>query len=115
MERYEELLDRWQDYNDAMSAEEVDELFNMVYDRVEAGELLSEAELSVVVEGNVIDSEILEVGRKGWVEMRSIYEIRGHYYAIDYGYNDMCGCEYDEQILQEVVEKTVMRKIWCTK
>lgn len=115
MERYEELLDRWQDYNDAMSAEEVDELFDMVYDRVEAGELLSEVELSVVVEGNVVDSEILEVGRKGWVEMRSIYEIRGRYYAIDYGYNDMCGCEYDEQILREVVEKTVMRKIWCTK
>lgn len=23
--------------------------------------------------------------------------------------------QYDEQILQEVVEKTVMRKIWCTK
>lgn len=115
MERYEELLDRWQDYNDAMSAEEVDELFNMVYDRVEAGELLSEAELSVIMEGNVIDSKILEVGRKGWVEMRGIYEIRGHYYAIDYGYNDMCGCEYDAQVLREVVEKTVMQKIWCTK
>lgn len=115
MERYEELLDRWQDYNDAMSAEEVDELFNMVYDHVEAGESLSEAELSVVMEGNAIDSEILEVGRKGWVEMRGIYEIRGHYYAIDYGYNDMCGCEYDEQILREVELKPVTRMDWVVK
>ena len=108
MERYEELLKRWQDYNEIMSAEEIDELFDMVYDRVEAGELLSKAELSVVIEGNVVDSETFEVGHKGWVEMRSIYEIRGRYYAINYRYNDMCGCEYDEQILQEVVQKMTM-------
>lgn len=111
-EYYEELLDRWQDYNEPMTAEEVDKLFDMVYDKVEAGEKLSEAELSVIMEGNAIDSEILDTGRKGWIEMRGIYEIRGRYWAIDYWYNDMCGCEYDEQILQEVVEKAVVRKVW---
>lgn len=111
-ERYEELLDRWQDYNEPMTSEEVDKLFEMVYDKVEAEEKLSEAELSVIMEGNAIDSEILDIGRKGWIEMRGIYEIRGRYWAIDYWYNDMCGCEYDEQILQEVVEKAVVRKVW---
>ena len=111
-ERYEELLDCWQDYNNPMSDEDIEELFEMVYDQVEAGEKLSEVELSVIMEGNAIDSEILDVGRKGWVEMRGIYEIRGRYWAIDYYYNDMCGCEYDEQVLQEVVEKAVVRKVW---
>ena len=111
-ERYEELLDCWQDYNNPMSDEDIEELFEMVYDQVEAGEKLSEVELSVIMEGNAIDSEILDVGRKGWVEMRGIYEIRGRYWAIDYYYNDMCGCEYDEQVLQEVIEKAVVRKVW---
>ena len=111
-ERYEELLDRWQDYNEPMTEEEVDKLFDMVYDKVEAGEKLSEVELSVIMEGIAIDSEILDTGRKGWIEMRGIYEIRGRYWAIDYWYNDMCGCEYDEQILREVVQKEVVRTDW---
>lgn len=111
-ERYEELLERWNDYDNPMSAEEVDELFEMVYDKVEAGETLVEAELDVVMEGTMVDKEILDVGRKGWVEMRGIYEIRGRYWAVDYYYNDMCGTEYEEQILEEVVEKAVVRKEW---
>lgn len=111
-EYYEELLDRWQDYKEPMTEEEVDKLFDMVYDKVEAGEKLSEVELSVIMESIAIDSEILDTGRNGWIEMRGIYKIRGRYWAIDYWYNDMCGCEYDEQILQEVVEKAVVRKVW---
>lgn len=114
-ERYEELLERWNDYDDPMSTEEVDELFEMVYDKVEAGENLLEIELSVIMEGNVIDSEILEAGRKGWIKMRSIYEIRGRYWAIDYWDNDMCGWEYEEQVIQEVEQKEVVRTEWVFK
>lgn len=111
-ERYEELLERWNDYDNPLSEGEVDELFEMVYDKVEAGETLVEAELSVLVEGDAIDTEILEVGRKGWVAMRGIYKIRGRYWAIDYWDNDMCGWEFEEQVVQEVVEKAVVRKVW---
>ena len=114
-ERYEELLDCWQDYNNPMSAEEVDELFEMVYDQVEAGKKLSEVELSVIMEGSAVDSEILAAGRKGWIEMRGIYEIRGRYWAIDYYDNDMCGWECDEQVLQEVEQKEVVRTEWVFK
>lgn len=111
-ERYNELLDRWDDYNDPMSAEEVDELFEMVYDKVEAGEELLEIELSIIMEGILVDKEILQLERKGWVKMRGIYEIRGRYWAIDYYYNDSCGSEYESQVLEEVVEKAVVRKVW---
>lgn len=111
-ERYEELLERWNDYDNPMSAEEVDELFEMVYDKVEAGETLVQAELTVFMEGNAIDTEILDVGRKGWIQMRGIYEFRGRYWAVDYWDNDMCGWEYDEQVVKEVVEKEVVRKEW---
>lgn len=111
-ERYEELLDRWSNYDNPLSTEEVDELFEMVCDQVEAGAKLSEVELDVIMEGNVIDSEILDIGRKGWIEMHGIYEIRERYWAIDYYYNDMCGCKYDEQVLQEVVQKPVTRYEW---
>lgn len=114
-ERYEELLDCWQDYDNPMSAEDIEELFNMVYDQVEAGEKLSEVELSVIMEGSAIDSEILDAGRKGWIEMRGIYEIRGRYWAIDYWDNDMCGWEYEEQVLQEVEQKEVVRTEWVFK
>ena len=111
-ERYKELLERWNDYNNPLSEEEVDELFEMIYDKVEAGERLLEVELNIIMEGSAIDTEILDVGRKGWVEMRGIYEIRGHYWAIDYWDNDMCGWEVEAQVLQEVVEKAVVRKVW---
>lgn len=111
-ERYDELLDRWDDCNNPLSEEEVNELFEMIYDKVEAGENLLEIELSIIMENSAIDTEILDVGRKGWVEMRGIYEIRGRYWAIDYYYNDMCGCEYDEQVLQKVVQKLVTQYKW---
>lgn len=111
-ERYDELLDRWNDYNNPLLTEEVNEVFEMVYDKIEAGEKLSEIELSIIMEGDTIDKEILDVGRKGWIEMRGIYEIRGRYWAIDYWDNDICGWEYEEQVVQEVVEKTVVRKEW---
>lgn len=111
-ERYDELLDRWDDSNSPLSTEEVDELFEMIYDKVEAGERLLEVELNIIMEGSAIDTEILDVGRKGWVEKRCIYEIRGRYWAIDYWDNDMCGWEVEGQVLQEVVEKAVVRKEW---
>lgn len=114
-ERYEELLERWNDYDNPLSEKEVDELFEMIYDKVEAGETLIEGELSVIMEGNVIDTEILDVGRKGWVEMRGIYEIRGRYWAIDYWDNDMCGWECEEQVVQEVEQKEVVRTEWVFK
>lgn len=114
-ERYEELLERWNDYDNPMSTEEIDELFNMVYDKVEAGETLVEAELDVIMEGTAVDKEILDVGRKGWVEMRGIYEIRGRYWAVDYYYNDMCGWECEEQVVQEVEQKEVVRTEWVFK
>lgn len=114
-ERYEELLERWNDYDNPLSEEEVDELFEMVYDKVEAGENLVAAELSVIMEGSAVDSEILAAGRKGWIEMRGIYEIRGRYWAIDYYDNDMCGWECDEQVLQEVEQKEVVRTEWVFK
>lgn len=111
-ERYDELLDRWNDYDNPLSEKEVDELFEMVYDKVEAGERLLEVELNVIMEGSAIDTEILDAGRKGWIEMRGIYEIRGRYWAIDYWDNDMCGWECEEQVLQEVVKKAVVREEW---
>lgn len=111
-ERYEELLERWNDYDNPLSEEEANELFEMIYDKVEAGETLVEAELSIIMEGDRVDTEILEVGRKGWVAMRGIYEIRGRYWAIDYWDNDMCGWDCEEQVVQEVVEKAVVRKEW---
>lgn len=111
-ERYEELLERCNDYDNPLSEEEVNELFEMVYDKIEAGETLVQAELSVLMEDSAIDTEILDVGRKGWVEMRGIYKIRGRYWAINYYYNDMCGCEFDEQVLREVIQKEVVRTDW---
>lgn len=111
-ERYDELLDRWDDSDNPLSTEEVDELFEMVYDKVEAGERLLEIELNVIMECSAIDKEILDAGRKGWIKMRGIYEIRGRYWAIDYWDNDMCGWEVEAQVLQEVVEKAVVRKVW---
>lgn len=111
-ERYDELLDRWDDSNNPLSTEEIDELFEMIDDKVEAGERLLEVELNIIMEGSTVDTEILEVGRKGWVKMRGIYEIRGRYWAIDYWDNDMCGWEVEGQVLQEVVEKAVVRKVW---
>ena len=111
-ERYEELLERWNDNDNPLSEEEVDELLELIYDKVEAGETLVDAELSIIMEDDRIDTEILEVGRKGWVAMRGIYEIRGRYWAIDYWDNDMCGWDYEEQALQEVIEKEVVRKEW---
>jgi hypothetical protein len=44
--------------------------------------------------------------------MRGIYKIRGRYWAIDYWDNDMCGWDCEEQVVQEVVEKEVVRKVW---
>lgn len=111
-ERYDELLDRWDNSYDPLSTEEVDELLEMIYDKVEAGENLIGIELSIIMEGDRVDTEILEVGRKGWVAMRGIYEIRGRYWAIDYWDNDMCGWDCEEQVVQEVVEKAVVRKEW---
>ena len=111
-ERYEELLERWNDNDNPLSEEEVDELLELIYDKVEAGETLVDAELSIIMEDDRIDTEILEVGRKGWVAMRGIYKIRGRYWAIDYWDNDMCGWECEEQVVQEVVEKAVVRKVW---
>ena len=95
-----------------MNTEYYEESVEMVYDKVEAGETLEEEELDIIMRDDAIDTEILEVGRKGWVEMRGIYEIRGRYWAIDYAYNDMCGTECDSQVLQEVIEKEVVRKEW---
>lgn len=111
-ERYSELLDRWDNSDNPLSIEEVDELFELIYDKVEAGENLIGIELSIIMEGNRVDTEILEVGRKGWVQMRGIYEFRGRYWAIDYWDNDMCGWDFEEQVVQEVVEKAVVRKEW---
>lgn len=110
-ERYEELICRWQDDN-PMSDEDIEELFNMIYDQVEAGEKLSGVEFSILMDESEVDSEILDVGRKGWVEMRGIYKIRGRYWAIDYDYNDMCGIECEEQVLREVVQKPVVHQDW---
>jgi hypothetical protein len=111
-ERYEELLERWNDNDNPLSEEEADELLEMIYDKVEAGENLIGIELSIIMEDDRVDTEILEVGRKGWVAMRGIYKIRGRYWAIDYWDNDMCGWDCEEQVVQEVVEKEVVRKIW---
>lgn len=111
-ERYEELLERWNDNDNPLSEEEADELLELIYDKVEAGENLIGIELSIIMEDTQVDKEILEVERKGWVKMRGIYEIRGRYWAIDYYYNDMCGWECEEQVVQEVVEKAVVRKVW---
>ena len=112
-ERYEELLERWNDYDNPLSEEECDELVGMIYDKVEAGETLLGIEIDIIMEcATQVDSEVLEVGRKGWISMRGIYEIRGRYWAIDYWDNDMCDWECDDQILQEVIEKAVVRKEW---
>jgi hypothetical protein len=111
-ERYEELLERWNDNDNPLSEEEADELLEMIYDKVEAGENLIGIELSIIMEDDRVDTEILEVGRKGWVAMRGIYKIRGRYWAIDYWDNDMCGWDCEEQVVQEVVEKEVVRKVW---
>lgn len=113
IERYEELVDYWFDGSAPMTNEEVEEVEEYLYDRILAHEVLTTKEISIFTElVSAWDSGIVEIGRKGWVSMYGIYKVRDRFFRLDYWYNDMCSDEYDEQVLQEVVEKEVVRKEW---
>lgn len=112
-ERYEELVNYWFDGSVPMTDEEVKEVEEYLYDRILAHEVLTTREISIFTElVSEWDSVIVETGRKGWINMYGIYKVRGRFFRLDYWYNDMCSDEYDEQVLQEVVQKPVTRYEW---
>ena len=113
-ERYEELIDYWFNGDMPMSDEEVKEVEEYLYDRILAHEVLTETEISIFTElASEWDTEIIEIGRKGWINMYGIYKVRDRFFRLNYWYSDMCGDEYEEQVLQEVVQKPVIKQEWA--
>ena len=111
--RYEELVDCWFNDDEPMTDEEIKEVEEYLYDRILAHETLTVAEISIFTElVSEWDTEIIEISRKGWIDMYGIYKIRDRFFRLAYWYSDMSGDEYDEQVLQEVVQKPVVKQEW---
>lgn len=112
MERYEELIEKFYS-NEEMSDEEINEAKEMLYDRIENGIKIEESEIRFLSElDNPYDSELIDTGSKGWVEMREIFRVRNNFYSLTCWWNDMCGDDYDPQVMKKVEFKEVKRKEW---
>jgi hypothetical protein len=114
-EEYEALIE-----SDCRGAtnEEYDAFIEDLKHHAMNGDILSTIEMHHLWEAlydDVVEEEYLEVGRHGWVEYQEIVELDGRYFSFYRLYNDMCGTDFEQQKLIEVVAKEVKVKKWVIK
>ena len=112
-ERYDRILTSAGEFT--LTQDDITYVESILFDKIERGEMLDQAELQWMMDYDRVDTEIVEVGRHGWVEMRTIYKIRGKFYEMTFFENDIAGTEFDDQILYEVEPQEVIRTDYVRK
>ena len=112
---YEDKLEIW--LNEALNPEEAEQLENEIkleiQRKLEAKEMVDKDEINFLREmGDYEEDEITEIGRHGWYCQSFIVHVGDKSYRGWGWFNDMCGDEFEEQVLTPVELREVKTMKW---